>query len=77
MLSIPAPSGIGANTPVLVVRLTEAEGITQLELVAVGAVQGGSLLTSTDPFDDGSLLFPGVNRDGWYCFSRQVRPSVS
>jgi hypothetical protein len=68
MLSIPAPSGIGANTPVLVVRLTEAEGITQLELVAVGAVQGESLLTSTDPFDDGSLLFPGVNRDGWYLF---------
>lgn len=73
-LSIPLPSGIAAGTQRLVLRISDAGGFTQPELVAVAAQQGNALVTVTDVFGDGSVVLPGIRREGWYIFATANQP---
>ncbi|MGE5245125.1 MAG: PKD domain-containing protein [Betaproteobacteria bacterium] len=73
-LSIPLPSNLNSGAQVLVARITEIGGVTKPELVALARVQGGALVTTPDPFGDGSLLLPGIEREGWYLFLQPGQP---
>lgn len=68
LLSIPAPAGLSAQSQVLVVELTEANGATQWRLVALAALKNGELVSMTDPLGNSTLILPGVRRGGRYLF---------
>jgi hypothetical protein len=73
-LSVPAPAGLAPDARVLVVQLREVDGVSDVVLIGVGALQGGLLTAATDPFSDGSLLLPGVSGEGRYAFLRADVP---
>jgi hypothetical protein len=72
ILSIPAPLGTGDSDQVLVAELVEANGISQIRLVALASLQDGNLVTQTDLLGDDSLLLPGVLNGGRYLFLRST-----
>ncbi len=71
-LSIPAPVDVSTTDQILVAELVEANGISQLALVALAALQDGYLVAQTDPLGDGSLTLPGVRNGGRYLFVRST-----
>ncbi|HWQ00461.1 MAG TPA: Ig-like domain-containing protein [Vicinamibacterales bacterium] len=73
-LSVPAPAGLPPEAVVLVVELVEADDLTRAALVAVGRLQQGALVAVADVFGDGSLVLPGVRRDGRYAFVQVDAP---
>ncbi|MBX2997110.1 MAG: Ig-like domain-containing protein [Caldilineaceae bacterium] len=69
-LSIPAPTDVNAGDQILVAEWVEANGLSQLSLVALASLHDGDLVAQIDPLGDGSLLLPGIRQGGRYLFVR-------
>lgn len=67
-LTMPAPTGLDPNLPILVARLSAVGNGSYWVLVAMATLQNGQLVSTVDPTGDGTLPLAGLRSGGRYAF---------